>query len=168
MVKARTDQGLQQYWANLSAAQRALRVKNQSDYKRKYNASPDPDVRAAITERQLKSRKENDAQRIPEEVYRRNQEHLWTIGWTFALRHWDTMLRIDALEREGRYQGLTQVALEDVCDSSWQGGHSPARMSRDRLHSKVSKRASVIKASVRVKGRTVKFRKDGRSLLTFH
>lgn len=70
------DQGLQQYWANLSVAQRALRVKNQSDYKRKYNASPDPDERAAITERQLKSRKENDAQRVPEEVYRRNQEHL--------------------------------------------------------------------------------------------
>ncbi len=80
VVKARTDQGLQQYWANLSAAQRALRVKNQSDYKRKYNASLDPDERAAITKRQLKSRRENDAQRAPEEVYRRNQEHLWTIG----------------------------------------------------------------------------------------
>lgn len=104
MVKARTDQGLQQYWANLSAAQRALRVKTQSDYKRKYNASLNPDERAAITKRQLKSRKENDAQRAPEEVYRRNQEHLWTIGWSFASRHWDTMLRIDALEREGKYQ----------------------------------------------------------------
>ncbi len=132
MVKARTGQGFQQYWANLSAAQRALRVKKQSDYKRKYNASLDPDERAAITKRQLRSRKENDAQRAPEEVYRRNQEHLWTIGWSFASRHLDTMLRIDALEREGKYQALTQVALEDVCDSSWKGGHNPARMSRDQ------------------------------------
>ncbi len=152
MVKARTDQGIQQYWANLSAAQRALRVKNQSDYKRKYNASLDPDERAAIRKRQLKSRGENDAQRAPEEVYRRNQEHPWTIGWSFASRHWDTMLRIDALEREGKYQALTQVALEDVCDSSWKGGDNPARMSRDQMHSKVSKRVSIIKASVRGKG----------------
>ena len=152
MVKGRTDQGLQQYWANVSAAQRALRVKNQSDYKRKYNASLDPDERAAITKRQLESRKENDAQRAPEEVYRRNQIHLWTIGWSFASRHWDTMLRIDALEREGKYQALTQVALENVCDSSWKGGHNPARMSRDQLHSKVSKRVSIIKVNVRGKG----------------
>jgi len=152
MVKARTDQGLQQHWANLSAAQRTLRVKNQSDDKRKYNASLDPDDRAAITQRQLKSRKENDAQRAPEEVYLRNQEHLWTIGWSFASRHWDPMLRIDALEREGEYQALTQVAHEDVCDSFWKGGHNPARMSRDQLHSAVSKRVSIIKANVRGNG----------------
>ena len=76
IVKARMDQGLQQHWANLSAAQRALRVKNQSDYKRKCNPSLDPEERAAITKRQLGNRKENDAQRAPEEVYRRNQKHL--------------------------------------------------------------------------------------------
>ena len=62
------------------------------------------------------------------------------------------MLRIDALEREGKYQVWTQVALEDVCDSSWKGGHNPARMSRDRLHSKISKRISIITANVRGKG----------------
>ena len=31
------------------------------------------------------------------------------------------MLQIDALKREGKYQALSHVALEDVRDSSWKG-----------------------------------------------
>lgn len=41
IVKARTDQGLQQYWAHVSVAQRAPGVRKQSDYEGKCNASLD-------------------------------------------------------------------------------------------------------------------------------
>jgi len=149
---ARTEQGKQDWWADLSAAQREIRFKNQSDYKRNYIASLSPDECSAITKRQCEGRKKADAQRAPEEVYQRNQEHLWKIGWFFASRHWDTMLRIDALEREGKYQALTQVALEDVCDLSWERGQNPARMSRGQSHRKVEKRVSLIKANIRGAG----------------
>lgn len=130
MVKARTDQGFQQCWANLSAAQRALRVKKQSDDKRKYDASLDPAERAAIAKNgSLQIARKTTRREHPEEVYRRNQGHLWTVGWCFASKYWDMMLRINVLGREGKYQVLTLVALEDVCDSSWKGGRNPARMS---------------------------------------
>ncbi len=62
------------------------------------------------------------------------------------------MLRIDALERKGRCQALTQVALEDVCDSSWKGGYNLSRIRRDQLHSKVSEGVIIIKANVREEG----------------